>query len=178
MPPHRIRDGALRPHHRRGHTHQHLAPRFDYLRCEEDTFARALETQRHALNAGFHRALSLPDLLIAATAELHRLTVLHYDGDFDMIGGITGQPTLWVVPPRAPQTTDEPPGEPSRDSVCRRASPGWQHTDVRTCGVGCAWCLSPPGPCPPRSASSGRPASPLPGPGRGPGRWCRGPGRP
>lgn len=74
---------------------------FDYLGCEEGTFARALETQRHALNAGFHRALSLPDLLIAATAELHRRTVLHYDGDFDMIGGITGQPTQWVVPPGA-----------------------------------------------------------------------------
>lgn len=74
---------------------------FDYLTCDADTFARALETQRHALNAGFHRALSLPDLLIAATAELHRLTVLHYDGDFDMIGSITGQPTQWVVPPGA-----------------------------------------------------------------------------
>ncbi|WP_405712216.1 PIN domain nuclease [Streptomyces xanthophaeus] len=72
---------------------------FDYLTCDDDTFARALETQRHALNAGFHRALSLPDLLIAATAELHRLTVLHYDGDFDMIASITGQPTRWVVPP-------------------------------------------------------------------------------
>ncbi|MFD6229494.1 PIN domain nuclease [Streptomyces sp. NPDC060232] len=72
---------------------------FDYLTCDDDTFVRALETQRHALNAGFHRALSLPDLLIAATAELHRLTVLHYDGDFDMIASITGQPTQWVVPP-------------------------------------------------------------------------------
>jgi predicted nucleic acid-binding protein len=72
---------------------------FDYLRTDDDTFTRALEIQRHALSAGFHRALSLPDLLIAATAELHRRTVLHYDGDFDMIGSLTGQPTEWVVPP-------------------------------------------------------------------------------
>ena len=72
---------------------------FDYLRTDDDTFARALEVQRHALNTGFHRALSLPDLLIAATAELNRLTVLHYDGDFDMIASLTGQPTEWVVPP-------------------------------------------------------------------------------
>ncbi|MEB8338610.1 PIN domain nuclease [Streptomyces endophyticus] len=71
---------------------------FDYLTCDDSTFARALETQRHALNAGFHRALSLPDLLIAATAELHRLTVLHYDSDFDMIASITGQPVQWVAP--------------------------------------------------------------------------------
>jgi predicted nucleic acid-binding protein len=58
-----------------------------------------LEVRRHALNAGFHRALSLPDLLVAATAELNRLTVLHYDGDFDMIASLTGQPAEWVVPP-------------------------------------------------------------------------------
>ncbi|MER7181160.1 MULTISPECIES: PIN domain nuclease [Streptomyces] len=72
---------------------------FDYLHSDDHTFTRALEVQRHALNAGFHRALSLPDLLIAATAELNRLTVLHYDGDFDMIASLTGQPTEWVVPP-------------------------------------------------------------------------------
>ncbi|MEU6058083.1 PIN domain nuclease [Streptomyces sp. NPDC047097] len=72
---------------------------FDYLRADDDTFTRALEVQRLALNAGFHRALSLADVLIAATAELNRLTVLHYDGDFDMIASLTGQPTEWVVPP-------------------------------------------------------------------------------
>ena len=72
---------------------------FDYLCSDHEAFARALEIQRHALNAGFHRALSLPDLLIAATAELNRRTVLHYDGDFDMIASLTGQPTECVVPP-------------------------------------------------------------------------------
>ncbi|MEU3147301.1 MULTISPECIES: PIN domain nuclease [unclassified Streptomyces] len=72
---------------------------FDYLRTDDDGFTRALEVQRHALNAGFHRALSLPDLLIAATAEQNRATILHYDGDFDMIASLTGQPTQWVVPP-------------------------------------------------------------------------------
>lgn len=70
-----------------------------YLRGDDDTFTRALEVQRHALDAGFHRALSLPDLLIAATAEQNRLTVLHYDGDFDMIASLTGRPTEGVVPP-------------------------------------------------------------------------------
>src|SRR5882757_3710135 len=61
---------------------------FDYQPGGDDTFTRALEVQRHALNAGFHRALSLPDLFVAATAELNRLTVLHYDGDFDMIAAL------------------------------------------------------------------------------------------
>lgn len=72
---------------------------FDYVRADDETFARALDIQRHALNAGFHRALSLPDLLIAAIAEANRLTVLHYDGDFDMIVSLTGQAAEWVVPP-------------------------------------------------------------------------------
>ncbi|MCS0635985.1 PIN domain nuclease [Streptomyces sp. LP05-1] len=72
---------------------------FDYLHSDDEVFARALETQRHALNAGFHRALSLPDLLVAATAELNRRTVLHYDSDFDKIASLTGQPAEWVVPP-------------------------------------------------------------------------------
>jgi predicted nucleic acid-binding protein len=39
-----------------------------------------------------HRAPSIPDLIIAATAELAGLTVLHLDTDFDLIAEITGQP--------------------------------------------------------------------------------------
>lgn len=72
---------------------------FDYLPAGEKAFDRALAIQRHALRAGFHRALSLADLLVAATAELERRTVLHYDSDFDMIASLTGQPSEWVVPP-------------------------------------------------------------------------------
>jgi hypothetical protein len=40
---------------------------------------------------------SFPDLLIAATAEIEGLTVLHYDADFDLIAEITGQAWEWVV---------------------------------------------------------------------------------
>ena len=39
-----------------------------------------------------HRAPSTPDMLIAATAEEARLTVLHVDKDFELIAGVTGQP--------------------------------------------------------------------------------------
>ena len=41
---------------------------------------------------GQHRAPSIPDLIIAATAELAGLTVLHLDKDFDVIAEITRQP--------------------------------------------------------------------------------------
>ena len=45
-----------------------------------------------------HRALSVPDLIIAATAELTGLTVLHCDKDFDLIASVTGQPAEWLAP--------------------------------------------------------------------------------
>lgn len=53
---------------------------------------RALEVQLLLAERGMHRGPSIPDLIIAATAELAGLTVLHLDEDFDTIGTITGQP--------------------------------------------------------------------------------------
>ena len=52
---------------------------------------RAVEVQFELARRGHHRAPSVPDLLIAATAELLDLTVLHFDKDFDLIAEITGQ---------------------------------------------------------------------------------------
>jgi len=54
--------------------------------------ARAIEIQMLLADRGQHRAPSIPDLLIAATAELSRLTVLHVDKNFDLIAAITDQP--------------------------------------------------------------------------------------
>ena len=46
-----------------------------------------------ALWRGGHiRAVGLFDLLIAAAAERARVTVLHYDGDYELIAQITGRP--------------------------------------------------------------------------------------
>lgn len=53
---------------------------------------RAVEVQAALADRGQHRAPSIPDLLIAAAAELAQLTVLHVDKDYDLIAGITGQP--------------------------------------------------------------------------------------
>ncbi len=58
---------------------------------------RALEVQRLLAGRGQHR-LPIPDLLIAAAAELNDLAVIHYDADFDRIAEVTGQPTEWVAP--------------------------------------------------------------------------------
>jgi predicted nucleic acid-binding protein len=54
---------------------------------------RALEVQLALTDVGKHRGPSIPDLLIAATAELVGHTVLHLDKDFEIIGELTGQPT-------------------------------------------------------------------------------------
>lgn len=53
---------------------------------------RAVAVQMALSDKGQHRAVSIPDLLIAATAELADLTILHVDRDFALIAEITGQP--------------------------------------------------------------------------------------
>ncbi len=58
---------------------------------------RAWEVQMLLADRGQHRAPSIPDLLIAATAEKAGLTVLAVDKDFDLIAGITGQPVETLV---------------------------------------------------------------------------------
>jgi len=52
---------------------------------------RALEVQMRLADRGHHRAPSGPDLIVAATAELAGLTVLHVDKDFELIADVTGQ---------------------------------------------------------------------------------------
>jgi predicted nucleic acid-binding protein len=54
--------------------------------------SRALIVQALLAERGQHRAPSVADLLIAATAELTGATVLHVDKDFDLIANLTGQP--------------------------------------------------------------------------------------
>ena len=53
---------------------------------------RSVEVLTLLADQGQHRAPSIPDLIIAATAELAGLTVLHLDKDFEIIAEITGQP--------------------------------------------------------------------------------------
>jgi predicted nucleic acid-binding protein len=59
---------------------------------------RALDIQGALATRGQHRALSLVDALVPAVAEARQLTVLHYDADFELIAGTTGQAHAWIVP--------------------------------------------------------------------------------
>lgn len=58
---------------------------------------QARQTQRLLAQQG-QRGRPVPDLLIAAAAEISQLTVLHYDSDFELIASVTGQRCEWVVP--------------------------------------------------------------------------------
>ena len=58
---------------------------------------RAVEVQAVLADQGQHRGPSIPDLIIAATAELAGLVVLHVDKDFDLIAAVTGQPVERLV---------------------------------------------------------------------------------
>jgi predicted nucleic acid-binding protein len=53
---------------------------------------RAVEVLTLLADRGQHRAPSVPDLIVAATAELAGLTVLHLDKDFDLVAAVTRQP--------------------------------------------------------------------------------------
>jgi predicted nucleic acid-binding protein len=59
---------------------------------------RAVEVQDVLADRSQQRGAKIADLLIAAAAEAAGLVVLHYDHDFDLIAGVTGQPVEWIVP--------------------------------------------------------------------------------
>ncbi len=58
---------------------------------------RAVEVQLRLADLGHHRAPSVADLVVAATAELAGLTVVHLDKDFEVIAEVTGQPVERLV---------------------------------------------------------------------------------
>ena len=81
------------------HTHFRLQRQaFEYFPLTDEIARRAIEVQGQLAQRALHRSVSIPDLLVAATAERFALTVLHYDRDYERIAGITGQPTEWIVP--------------------------------------------------------------------------------
>jgi hypothetical protein len=71
---------------------------YDWLPTLDEDWRRALRVQAALWHAAQVRAVGLPDLLIAAVAERERVTVLHYDADYELIAKITGQPVQWVIP--------------------------------------------------------------------------------
>jgi predicted nucleic acid-binding protein len=71
---------------------------YEWLATHDEDWRRALDVQATLWRSGRIRAVGFPDLLIAAVAEREHATLVHYDSDYDLIGGITRQPMKWVVP--------------------------------------------------------------------------------
>jgi hypothetical protein len=71
---------------------------YEWLAIHDEDWRRALDVQAALWRGGQIRAVGFPDLLVSAAAERERVTLLHYDRDFDLIAGITGQAMQWVVP--------------------------------------------------------------------------------
>nr|WP_281390598.1 PIN domain nuclease [Sphaerisporangium rubeum] len=72
---------------------------FGWVFVPDRVFERALNVQSLLVGKGLHRCASPVDLLVAATAELSGLTILHYDQDYETIAKLTGQPIRWLAPP-------------------------------------------------------------------------------
>ncbi|MEN3361396.1 MAG: hypothetical protein V7637_5378 [Mycobacteriales bacterium] len=72
---------------------------FVWIPMPERVFERGAQVQAGLTARGTHRSAGAVDLLVAAAAELHALTLLHHDRDFDQVSAVTGQPTLWLADP-------------------------------------------------------------------------------
>jgi predicted nucleic acid-binding protein len=75
-----------------------IAGAFAWVPMPDRVFAHAAEVQVALTSRGQHRSAGAVDLLIAAAAELHAVTLVHYDRDFDHIAKVTGQLAVWLAP--------------------------------------------------------------------------------
>lgn len=72
---------------------------YEWLATHDEDWRRALDVQARLWRSGRVRAVGFPDLLIAAVAERERVSLVHYDSDYDLIAAVTGQQMQWVVSP-------------------------------------------------------------------------------
>ena len=71
---------------------------FGWVPVDDRAFDRAWQVQEELTSQGQHRSAGPVDLVVAATAELQGLTLLHRDRDFDCIAAVTGQALQWYGP--------------------------------------------------------------------------------
>ena len=67
---------------------------------EPRTWERALDVFEALAGRGplHHRQVKIPDLLVAAAAEIVGMPVCHYDDDFEQIAAVTGQAVRAIAP--------------------------------------------------------------------------------
>jgi predicted nucleic acid-binding protein len=71
---------------------------FGWVPVDDRAYDRAWQVQEALTKRGRHRSAGAVDLVVAATAELQGLTLLHRDHDFESIATVTGQALQWYGP--------------------------------------------------------------------------------
>lgn len=74
---------------------------FGWVPVDDRAYDRAWQVQEALTERGQHRSAGPVDLVVAATAELQGLALLHHDRDFECIAAVTGQAIQWFGPPAA-----------------------------------------------------------------------------
>jgi predicted nucleic acid-binding protein len=72
---------------------------FGWVPVDDRAYDRAWQVQGLLTERGRHRSAGPVDLVVAATAELQGLTLLHRDRDFECVAAVTGQALQWYGPP-------------------------------------------------------------------------------
>lgn len=78
-----------------------LGQTFGWVPALDEPWPRIIAVQRELVKIGHHRGPSPTDILIALTAEHHRLTVLHVDDDFAAIAKVRPGIPMIRLQPRA-----------------------------------------------------------------------------
>jgi predicted nucleic acid-binding protein len=69
---------------------------YRWLPTEDEDSHRALDVQAELITRDGSTEVPFTTLLIAATAERHRVAIIHSDHVFDKIAAITGQRMFWA----------------------------------------------------------------------------------
>lgn len=70
---------------------------YEYLPTNDEHWQSALNAQRSLAGTGRHRAVGMADLLIAALANAHDVTLLHYDADFEIAAEVLPFQHRWAL---------------------------------------------------------------------------------
>ena len=71
---------------------------YEHLPVNDEHWQKAFDAQRALARTGRHRAVGIADLLTAVITAEHRLTLVHYDSDFEIAAEVITFEHRWVAP--------------------------------------------------------------------------------
>lgn len=71
---------------------------YEYLPTDDEHWQSAFDAQSRLAQSGRHRSVGIADLLTSVLASRHRMTVVHYDSDFEIASSVLDFEHTWVVP--------------------------------------------------------------------------------